>query len=315
MTDWFRSWHGAPTDPKWLLIARKANTMPGIVSAVGWALFDHASQAGDRGSVEAFDAETYAAYSGFEEQVVMGVLDAMVEKKIIISGRLAAWDKRQPKREDAGSTDRVRAHRGKNETPGNDVKRNETPGNAPEQSRVEEIQSRVEKKGLDEPSGSLSEASSDSPKKSIKNNYPEAFEAFWRAYPTDQNMSKKEAHGEWKKLPAEDRQMAIDSLPAFKAYCKAQEDYRTIHANRYLSKRRFEGHLEKGKEISARMIITPHSPQWATWRTYYRDNKNQFQVKLMEDSARDRKSYYAPSEWPPSAGRRDPPPPAGEFHG
>ena len=49
--DWFRSWHGAPTDAKWLLIARKSGTTPGQVSAVFWALLDYASQHADRGSV------------------------------------------------------------------------------------------------------------------------------------------------------------------------------------------------------------------------------------------------------------------------
>jgi hypothetical protein len=28
--DWFRSWHGAPTDPKWLLIAKRSETQAGI---------------------------------------------------------------------------------------------------------------------------------------------------------------------------------------------------------------------------------------------------------------------------------------------
>jgi len=28
--DWFRSWHGAPNDPKWLVIARKAGVAPGM---------------------------------------------------------------------------------------------------------------------------------------------------------------------------------------------------------------------------------------------------------------------------------------------
>ena len=34
MASWFRSWHGAPTDNKWLVIARRANVSAGVVSAV-----------------------------------------------------------------------------------------------------------------------------------------------------------------------------------------------------------------------------------------------------------------------------------------
>jgi hypothetical protein len=142
MTDWFRSWHGAPTDPKWLVIALRAKVPAGMVSAVAWALMDRASQAKPRGSVAGFDAETYAAFSGFPVPSVEATLAAMREKAFIVGDRLAAWDSRNP---GDYSTDRVREHREKkrnetHETPGNGVKRSETPGNT-EESRGEEIRS------------------------------------------------------------------------------------------------------------------------------------------------------------------------------
>lgn len=119
MTSWFRSWHGAPTDNKWLVIAAKAKVAPGIVSAVAWALFDHASQADDRGSVADFDTETYAVFSGFGESQVQAVIAAMYAKGVIDEdGRLHAWDKRQPKRED-DSAERVRRHRERKNADGN----------------------------------------------------------------------------------------------------------------------------------------------------------------------------------------------------
>lgn len=110
MAQWFRSWHGAPTDPKWLLIARNSGSTPIIVSALFWALCDHASQADDRGSVAEFDQETYAAWSGVPDDEIAAVIAALTEKGIIVEGRLAAWEKRQPKRDD-DSRERVRAHR------------------------------------------------------------------------------------------------------------------------------------------------------------------------------------------------------------
>jgi hypothetical protein len=132
MNDWFRSWHGAPTDNKWLVIARKADTTPGMVSAVVWALFDYASQNRDRGSIVGFDVETYAAFSGWEEDAIAAVIAALKDKGVIgPDGGLHNWDKRQPKREDS-STDRVRAFREKqkqnehNETDCNALKRTET---------------------------------------------------------------------------------------------------------------------------------------------------------------------------------------------
>jgi hypothetical protein len=110
MLGWFRSWHGAPTDPKWLVIARRANVAPGEVSAVVWALLDHASQAEDRGSVEHFDFETYAAFAGFAEERVRSIYGALESKGVVVEGRFAKWEQRQPQREDS-SAERVSRHR------------------------------------------------------------------------------------------------------------------------------------------------------------------------------------------------------------
>lgn len=115
---WWRSWHGAPTDHKWQVIAARSCVKVGIVSAIAWALLDHASQHKDRGCVDGFDVETYAVYSGFDETEITAVLKAMTDKGIIQDGRLANWEKRQPKREDETSTQRVREWR--------EMKRSET---------------------------------------------------------------------------------------------------------------------------------------------------------------------------------------------
>lgn len=119
--DWFRSWHGAPTDTKWLLIARKARVQPGIVSAIAWALLDHASQNSDRGTVSDFDIETYAVFSGFEEDTIASVMAAMIEKGVIVDGKLAAWDRRQPKGEDLTGAERQRRWRERQKSKNRDV--------------------------------------------------------------------------------------------------------------------------------------------------------------------------------------------------
>lgn len=118
---WWRSWHGAPTDPKWSVIAVRSGVKAGIVSAVAWALMDYASQHKERGSVEGFDTETYAVYSGFDETEIVAVIKAMCDKGIITDGYLANWKKRQPQRED-DSYERVNKWR--------DAKRNVTQCNA-----------------------------------------------------------------------------------------------------------------------------------------------------------------------------------------
>jgi hypothetical protein len=130
MASWFRSWHGAPTDTKWLAVAQRAKVTPGMVSAIAWALFDHASQAKNRGSVTDFDVETYAAFSQFEQSCVTGVMAAMQEKGVILpDGQLANWDKRQPKRErEDDSAPRVQALRERKRAA--NVTPNVTPSNA-----------------------------------------------------------------------------------------------------------------------------------------------------------------------------------------
>lgn len=113
--EWFRSWHGAPTDSKFLLIAKRAQVAPGVVSAIYWALLDYASQNTPRGSVHGFDTETYAEWAGWEEETIVAVITAMRNKGIITEDdRIAAWEKRQPKREDDGAVDRMRRMRQRN---------------------------------------------------------------------------------------------------------------------------------------------------------------------------------------------------------
>lgn len=117
MLDWFRSWHGAPTDPKWLVIGKRSGAPPFAVSALMWALLDHASQADPRGDVTGFDFETYSAVSGMEEDQARAIFAALEAKSIVVNGRIAQWDKRQPKKEDPGSAERTRKHRGKESPP------------------------------------------------------------------------------------------------------------------------------------------------------------------------------------------------------
>lgn len=78
-------------------------------------------------------------------------------------------------------------------------------------------------------------------KRAARAAYPESFEQFWKAYPTDPNMSKPKAAAIWAKLSPEDRDKAIASVPGFRAFCAKDKTYRPVHAVRYLSERRFDG--------------------------------------------------------------------------
>lgn len=141
MADWFRSWHGAPMDPKWLTIAHKASVSPALVATLAWALLDTASQAEDRGSVAGFDVDTFCIFFQVEEREVLAALRVMEARKFIIDGRLTNWEKRQPVRED-NSTDRVRAFREREKAEraareANETKRNEGAGHETTTKRSE----------------------------------------------------------------------------------------------------------------------------------------------------------------------------------
>jgi hypothetical protein len=71
--------------------------------------------------------------------------------------------------------------------------------------------------------------------------FPETFEAFWRDYPVEPIMSKTRAYGQWAALNAADQAAAHAALPAFRAHCLRDPAYRVLHAERFLSQRRFDG--------------------------------------------------------------------------
>lgn len=77
---------------------------------------------------------------------------------------------------------------------------------------------------------------------SKQKSYPEAFEQFWKAYPTDNNMPKKPAFKAWGRLAPEKQTAAFAAIPGFKAYCAANSWYRPIYADRFLSQEKFEGY-------------------------------------------------------------------------
>jgi DNA-binding transcriptional ArsR family regulator len=102
---------------------------------------------------------------------------------------------------------------------------------------------RSEVVGSAEPTGPTA-STLDLKSKRSKNDYPADFLEFWAGYPTDPNMSKREAFKAWKRITAEERSQAIAALPAFRAHCQQDPTYRPVHACRFLSQRRAEGFLD-----------------------------------------------------------------------
>ena len=105
MTDWVRLWHDMPTDPKWRVIARKSGQPLACVVAIFTLMMTEASAADDRGSIERMSIEDAAAALDMDDAAVAAILSAM-EGRVISSGRLTGWERRQPRRED-GSAERA----------------------------------------------------------------------------------------------------------------------------------------------------------------------------------------------------------------
>jgi len=105
MADWFRWWHGSVTDQKFGAVCIRAKCSLPEAIAVWATLLEHASQAGDRGDVSDCPAEEIAWNLRMQPETVVSILGAMEDRGLLIEGRVAGWERRQPMREDAISAD------------------------------------------------------------------------------------------------------------------------------------------------------------------------------------------------------------------
>src|SRR3546814_10193075 len=129
VTDWFRSWAGAPSDAKWGVVAAEVGCKPIEVAGLVWALLDYASQHEERGSIKGFPVRVFAHTSGLNADLIKLILAELSADDIgVLSGdRFKSWEKRQPKREDS-SAERAKDWR----------ERKRTQRNAPETDTEEE---------------------------------------------------------------------------------------------------------------------------------------------------------------------------------
>ena len=225
--EWFRWYHGAISDPKWPLIARKSGQNIGTVVSVWAAILVYASQADDRGCVDGFNPESVDALFGYEDGATAKVVEAMKNQGVIrvtpcnanethdvtgVTLRVVSWEKRQVKRErDDNSLERVRAHRMKKKAQQNEAvseeKPNETPCNASVTPR--NTQNRTDKNRTDKNKDSIPHAdgvtaSADhfyltKKKRQLKGKRLETFNRFWTAFAYPKG--KAESADAWLDIP------------------------------------------------------------------------------------------------------------------
>ena len=120
--DWLRWWHGTVTDPKFQRVARMSGASVGEVLAVWACLLECASAVPEcdanvttrdaerdgrdasvtetphvsRGDVTGFDCDDHDVLLGFGDGKTAAVVAALTDRGLIVGGRLASWDERQP---------------------------------------------------------------------------------------------------------------------------------------------------------------------------------------------------------------------------
>jgi hypothetical protein len=89
-------WHvGTVTDPKFRVIARRANTQPGSVVAIWAYLLELAGSAKERGSIASFDAEIAEEALGYDVVTIRAVYDELEGRGLIEGASIAKWKDRQ----------------------------------------------------------------------------------------------------------------------------------------------------------------------------------------------------------------------------
>jgi uncharacterized protein YdaU (DUF1376 family) len=150
---------------------------------------------------------------------------------------------------------------------------------------------------IEDANASLSETSSDTlaietPKRRKRVSYPPDFEAFWTAFPTDALMSKKAAGLVWSRMTEDVRQLAMSSLPAFRAYCSSSPEYRPVHAVRYLTQERYVGFSEVVSKAAGKVFVAKGTPQWTAWQRV-RPSSCVTSAEHRQDG------WWFEAEWPP----------------
>lgn len=112
--EWFRWYGGTLNDPKMQWVARQAGHNVASVLSVWVAVLERAHNHDQRGCCDGLDFESLDVVLGLDDGSVYDIYQVMIRKGMIVDGHMvAAWEKRQPKREDDGAAERQKSKREK----------------------------------------------------------------------------------------------------------------------------------------------------------------------------------------------------------
>ena len=155
--DWFRWHHGSVTDPKFALIARRAEARLGDVIAVWAYLLEKASAADFRGCFGAIDCEAVDCLLGMDDGTTAAILAQMEGRQLVADEYIVAWEKRQPKRErtDDSSAARTRSYRDRQAASSDATQNHVTPCDAKQSQETPREDKRREEVIQTPPSGGV----------------------------------------------------------------------------------------------------------------------------------------------------------------
>ena len=295
MSRWFRHYAGMMRDEKLVSVAVRSKQPVERVVWVWGAILESAAEIDDGGRYE-FDAAEAAYFLRADEADLVAIVDALANANRLADGVVVKWSDRQYQSD--RSVARQAAYRERKRAGKGDVDGEGSVGDGGVTSRdggvtPQETDTDTERKVL-------SETSSDpSTPKRKRADYPTDFEDFWRAYPTDQNMSKVETFKAWGKLDETDRKLAFGAVAPFRAWVAKQKDYRVLHAVRFLSQRRFDG-FSGATSPAASPVAAPQgfyvtygTDAGDAWDAHFKTTKG---ISAPRDA---RGGWWHKTEWPP----------------
>jgi hypothetical protein len=237
--DWFRWHHGSVSDPKFQLVAKKAGASVAEVIAVWACLLESASQAAERGQAGEQDFEAMDCALGLQDGKSLEIFTRMTERNLLdTAGKVSAWDKRQPKREDDSAASRKQRQRERNREEDRQVRdMQHGPQSHAESREVTQNHDRGEE--------SREEKENTPPAPKGVCELPPGFARFWQAWPkSERKQSRGECVRAWRRAGAES---VADTVVAHVEQLKASDAWqrdggRYIPAPLvYLNQRRWDG--------------------------------------------------------------------------
>ena len=306
MSRWYRAYEGTVTDPKFGEVALVAECSKSLVIAAWHSILESCASCNDAGRFDVTPRRV-AVILGEHVKTIEAVFAEMASLGLIEGNVVCAWARRQF--ESDNSTERSKkfreAKRNAEKTPvqqecNDDAtlqQRSATPPYTDTDTDTDTDKIRLEANPIVcTKLNLLSETSSDETQNVFENSeakpekpetarkerraYSAAFEKFWSEYPTDPNMSKKQAARAWTRISEEDRSKAIAAIKHYRDWMARQSDYRTLHAERFISQRRFDGFLEKAAGDPSKsnlgtigFYVAPDSDEMSAWDEFWLSTK------------------------------------------